>query len=135
MKRQIRQLVYLLLAALLLDSTSVLGLPGPASANTPEPLSSLQQGDTVTFAGYTWIVLNNGASSGSAYLLMQNVLQSGGSEIDEEFDSSGSPSFNNSTSIRCYLNGTGSTDVTSDFLGSLPRRTNIDPRPYLEHRA
>jgi hypothetical protein len=93
---------------------AMLGLSGPASAGPTEPLSSLAAGDTVSFAGYTWIVLDNGAASGSSYLLMQEALKdSGGNYLNMAFDSNLVPSFKNSTSISGYLNST--------FLGSLPK--------------
>lgn len=113
MKQQIKRLVYLLLSMMFLAG-AMLGLSGPASAGTTEPLSSLTAGDTVSFAGYTWIVLDNGATSGSSYLLMQDALKdSSGNYTIMAFDSNPDPSFNNSSSISNYLNST--------FLNSLPQ--------------
>jgi hypothetical protein len=45
---------------------------GQASASTNAPLSSLAAGDTVQFAGYTWIILD----PSTGYLLMANALTS-----------------------------------------------------------
>ena len=66
----------------------MLGFARPASAQTtPVALSTLNAGDTVSFAGYTWIVLDNGATSGSSYLLMADALKdSGGNYITMMFD-------------------------------------------------
>lgn len=113
MKKQIKRLVSLLLSVMFLAG-AMLGISGPALAGTTEPLSSLTAGDTVSFAGYKWIVLDNGATSGSSYLLMQDALKdSSGNYINMAFDSNPNPSFNNSTSISSYLNTT--------FLNSLPQ--------------
>jgi hypothetical protein len=67
MKRQSKLFVYLLSAAMLAAS-AVATLPGTASAQTLEPLSSLQAGNTVSFAGNGWIVLN----PATGYLMLKS---------------------------------------------------------------
>ncbi len=68
MKKQVKRLVYLVLSFMFLV-TSILGFSGTASASTtPVPLSSMKAGNTVKFAGYTWIVLD----PSTGYLLMQS---------------------------------------------------------------
>ena len=112
MNKKLKRFVYLLLSVMFL--AGMLGIPGPATAGASEPLSSLTAGDTVSFAGYTWIVLDNGAASGSSYLLMQDALKdAGGNYINVAFDSNFAPSFNNSTSVSVYLD--------TAFLDSLPK--------------
>ena len=106
MKRQIGQLVYLLLAVMFL-ATTVLGLPGPASAQTTVALSTLTAGNTVQFAGYTWIVLD----PSTGYLLMQSFYNN-----SYNFDSY-SQDFQGS-SIEALLDG--SPGGSGGFYGSLP---------------
>jgi uncharacterized protein YjdB len=95
MKKQVKRFVYLLLSVMLL-ATTILGFCGPASATTQVPLSSLSAGNTVTFAGQTWIVLD----PSTGYLLMQ------GPSGNLAFDSTGVNTFNpsSSTNVAYYLN-------------------------------
>jgi hypothetical protein len=117
MKRQIKKLLYLLLAVMLM-ATAVLGLAGPASATT-ETLSQLSPGDTVSFAGYQWIILNNGASSSNgAYLLMDGYY-----EGSTHFSTNYSNDFSGS-SIQNLLDG------SSGFYGSL---SSADKALVLSH--
>lgn len=85
---------------------------GSAPVGTWVQLSSLPAGSTVNFAGLTWIVLDNGASSGSAYLLTQNVLNEN-PYIQTFCNKTTYPSFNLSSGIGRYLN--------SWFLHALPQ--------------
>jgi hypothetical protein len=102
------------LLAVMFLAGAMLSIPGLASAGPTEPLSSLKAGNTVSFAGYTWIVLDNGATDHSSYLLMQDALKdSSGNYVNMAFDTSPVPSFDNSGSIAGYLNST--------FLNSLPQ--------------
>lgn len=105
MGKQVKRIVCGILSFMLV-LTGVLGVSRPASAENPTlvPLSSLTAGNTVKFAGYTWIVLD----PGTGYLLMQS------SGIYQAFDIPGYQAFNppNSNNIAYYLNNT--------FYNSLP---------------
>jgi len=106
MKKQVRRFVYLLLSLMFL-ATTVLGLAGPAAAGIV-PLQNLSPGNTVSFAGYKWIVLD----PSSGYLLMK-----GSYGQDQLFDSNSNLSLatfdpQSSTNIAYSLNHT--------FYNSLP---------------
>ncbi|AET67613.1 conserved repeat protein [Desulfosporosinus orientis DSM 765] len=103
MKKQVNWAAHLLL--FILVTVAMFGQPGSASAATEQPLSSLQAGDTVSFAGYTWIVLN----PSTGYLLMRNFYDARtGNKCAEKFDIQGSNTFNpnDSYNIASFLNRT-----------------------------
>jgi len=106
MKKQVKRFAYLLLSIMFL-ATAMLGLAGPASAGIV-PLQNLSPGNTVSFAGYQWIVLD----PSSGYLLMKDAYGQ-----DQPFDSSSNLSLatfdpQSSTNIAYYLN--------NNFYNSLP---------------
>lgn len=113
MKKKVRRFAHLLLTFMFL-TTTMLGFSRPAPAGTAVELSTLQPGATVSFGGYTWIVLD----PSTGYMLMKSDLEDfTGNTILQPFDSSSDPTwpsaFNHTDpySIAYYLNNT--------FLNSL----------------
>lgn len=107
--KQAGRVMYLLLSVILL-ATGMLGLPGAAAAATPVPLSSLAPGATVSFCGYTWIVLN----PSTGYLLMQGFYGSNqpfDNQNDQNWENDNTFNPNNQYNIGYYLN--------AGFYGSL----------------
>ncbi len=113
MKRQARRFAYLLLSFVFLVTT-MLGFSGAASGVSVLPieyqLSSLTSGNTVTFAGYQWIVLN----PSTGYLLMASGYNS---NYNYTYNGDGSADFIGS-SVESLLDG--SSGGTGGFYGSLP---------------
>lgn len=108
LKRQVNRFVSLLLTVML-TAVGLLGLTGTASADgadTSVLLSSLAAGDTVQFAGYSWIVLN----PRTGYVLMEGSL--GGLPFDSNGPARAAFDPSAPTNIAYFLNNT--------FYDSLP---------------
>ncbi|MDP4093648.1 MAG: cell wall-binding protein, partial [Bacillota bacterium] len=112
MKRKFKHTAQLLLFVIIL-TTAMLAWPATVSADTAVRLSGLSPGDTVQFAGYTWIVLN----PSTGYLIMRDVL------CNRAFDSSGraDPAFDPSrTSCLAYYLNSDSGGFYNSLLNSCP---------------
>lgn len=87
LRRKLKRLICLLLS-FAVSATSLASFPGIASAADPVLLSSLHPGNTVTFAGYTWIVLGPDAADEDdpVYLLMKDAYEVAPDECEMTFD-------------------------------------------------
>jgi uncharacterized repeat protein (TIGR02543 family) len=118
----------ILVFALVMTNTLIFPLPASAAGTAPVALNSLTAGDTVSFGGVTWIVVE----PGNGLLLMKDYYSTylGSIEISSfAFDSSGSTSYDPSstTNIAYRLNNEFYNSLGSDSALILSQNWPIGP--------
>ncbi len=118
----------ILVFTLVMTNTLIFPTPASAAGTAPVKLESLTPGDTVSFGGVTWIVLE----PGSGLLLMRDYYRTylGSIEINSfAFDSSGSTSYDPSsvTNIAYRLNNEFYNSLGSDSALIVSKNWNIGP--------